>query len=42
MIGVQQRDQHIDIQQCAHSLKSADLKTTCGGMTRTALDERRY
>ena len=30
MIGVQQRNQHIDIQQCAHLLKSADLKTIRG------------
>src|ERR1700722_15259556 len=26
MIGVQQCDQHIDIQQCAHLLRSADLE----------------
>ena len=43
MIGVQQRDQHIDIQQCAHSLMSADLKATCGDDAHaTGPGERRY
>jgi hypothetical protein len=34
VIGVQQCDQHIDIEQCTHWLKSVDRKTFLGDATR--------